>query len=49
MVVMKEDMEGVGVREEVATDRSRWGQMVCCGMEGTLRWTYSCMIVLSEY
>lgn len=46
MVVMKESMKGVGVREEVAADRSRWSQMVCCGVEGTLRWTYSYMIVL---
>lgn len=46
MVVMKEGMKGVGVREEVAADRSRWSQMVCCGVEGTLRWTYSYMIVI---
>lgn len=50
MVVMKEGMKGVGVREEVGVgDRSRWSQMVFCGVEGTLRWTYSYMIVLSEY
>lgn len=47
MVVMKEGMKGVGVREEVAADRSRWSQMVCCGVEGTLRWTYSYMIVIT--